>query len=375
MIITNARIFDGRRFVKEDTIIAEEGVIKSLGRGTRDKKAVDAGGLILAPGLIDIHTHGADGIHFMDIKGRADLEKISTALALTGTTSAVIAGFYSEKTKEAMEVVSEHSKNLPGASIIGLYLEGPFINPEKNGMIPREYILKGPAAVSESKYIKKHIRHLKIITVAPECKTSASIGSEMAKNGVKTAFGHSMATYEETKKAIKGGIKHATHLFNAMRGIHHREPGPVVAFLESQGTTVEIIADGNHIHPSILSFIYKVFGPERIILITDSTGMKETKDGNYYSAAIGNFIVKDGSSYGRDGRLLGSNIKLSQMCANMMKWTDAGIEEALMMATFNPASLLGLKSGKITEGAPADLILCDEKLNIQSVFIGGMKIN
>jgi len=374
MIITNARVFDGRKFIKEDTVYAENGVITDVCRGTRDKKAIDAGGLVLAPGLIDIHTHGADGVHFLDIKGRADLEKISTALALTGTTSAVIAGFYSEDTKEAMEVVSEYSKGLPGASILGLYLEGPFINPEKRGMISPGHILKGPEALNASKYLKKHIRHMRLMTVAPECKTSAAIAGEFASMGVITAFGHSMATYEETKKAISKGIRHATHLFTAMRGIHHREPGPVPAFVESQGTTVELIADGNHIHPSVLSMAFKAFGPERIILITDSTGMKETKDGSYYSASIGSFTVKDGSSYGPDGRLLGSNTKLAQMCRNMIKWAGATTEQALMMGTANPAALLGIKSGRIIKGMPADLIICDDRLKIESVYISGMRI-
>jgi N-acetylglucosamine-6-phosphate deacetylase len=159
-----------------------------------------------------------------------------------------------------------------------------------------------------------------------------------------------------------------------MEGVHHRQPGPLGALMDSATTTAEIIADGNHIHPSVLKMAYRLLGRDRLILITDSTGMGSLKNGNYHFGAIGDFTVRNGSSYFPDGRLIGTNIPLISMCANMKKWAGATFEETAQMATFNPARLLGEKLGEIRIGYPADLILTDEKFSLYGVWIGGKKI-
>lgn len=377
MIITNAKIFNGKEFIKENTVeVGTDGIISSLSFtqnfSSDSSKSVNLRGRILAPGLVDIHTHGGAGINSTELKGKSGLEKISMSFAKAGVTSALITGFFSVKgDNDHLDVIANFSKNLKGARIHGLYLEGPFINEKKRGMISYDYITDVNCE-NVLKQLKKFRGGIKIMTIAPENACAARAAEALNKTVI--AFGHSNAGYKKTLGAFKNGYTHVTHLFNAMEGLHHRETGPLGALLKESNVSIELIADGNHVHPAAVEMAYRLFGKERLVLITDSTGMDAMKDGKYYSAALGNFVVKNGSVYDGEGKLMGSNTSLLQMCRNMKKWLNLPLEDVLRMATLNPACVIKEKAGFIDKGYYGDFIVIDEDLKLFGVMIGGKKI-
>lgn len=373
MIITNARIFNGKEFIKENSIEVKNGRICRVfhNKNKRLKNCEDIKGDILSPGLIDIHTHGAGGINSLEIKNKKDIKIIKESYAKNGTTSVVLTTVYSYFKKEHLRLINKYKNIKSGARILGIYLESPFVNLNKKGMIKDEFVMK---EVDDSEFLIKDVaiccgHSLKIITIAPEVKEAKKVINYFRKQGVIIAFGHSAADYQKTKEAIKSGVKLSTHFFNAMNPLHHRNPGPAVALLENENIFLEIIADGNHIHPAVIKLIYNIAGKDRIILITDATGDKILKDGTYKNKRYGEIVVKNNGVYSTDGILIGTNLTLLQMCKNIKKWLSLKNEDVLQMVTYNPARLLNEKVGVIKRGFLADFVILDKKLNLKKVFV------
>jgi N-acetylglucosamine-6-phosphate deacetylase len=380
IFIINARVFDGEKFIGRAGIGVSGGIITEI---RADEAAVPAGykiydlkNSILSPGFIDIHTHGAGGVDSMEISSLSRARLLAGSYASTGVTSFLLACFYenNNNAREASLLLSD-----PGpasARFLGHYLEGPFINPVRRGMIPRRFMLDPGRGMGKSvKTVMEKYPRLKVMTMAPELKNSGDALKVVKKYGVTAAFGHSSAGYEQTKKAIRAGMRHATHLFNAMEVFHHRNPGPFPAIAEDKRVTAEIIADGAHVHPAAVKAAVKLLGPGRVILISDSTAMLGRKDGRYYMESSGPFTVKAGAAYLEDGTLMGSCTTLLQMAANVKKWCALKNEEVLRMVTYNPAKLIGFpKVGMIKKGFFADFNVLDDNLKLQQVFIGGRQV-
>ncbi|MFP4465456.1 MAG: N-acetylglucosamine-6-phosphate deacetylase [Candidatus Goldiibacteriota bacterium] len=375
MIIKNARVFDGVKFLREDTVEAKRGIITGIYKGAPPRiktGIIDAEGMILSPGLIDIHTHGAGGVHTLDIKSKKDIRKISMENARAGVTAVLAACFYSPETAHIIEKISQYAETGTGAFIAGVYLEGPFISSEKRGMIPAEFIVSERERADEFlKFAANKNNKIKICCIAPEHKVFSKAAVFLKEQGIIMSMGHSSADYKETLRGIKKGISCAAHLFNAMKGLHHREPGPAAAFFEEKNTFVEVIADGVHIHRSVLRIIYKLFGRGRIVLITDSPGLKEGGGKKRINAAVRAYRGKNGAYYLDDGRLMGGGASLLQAVKNMREWCGIPLQDALAMATSTPAAVSGIKAGRIKKSLPADMILLDEKLNLKKVFVRG----
>jgi N-acetylglucosamine-6-phosphate deacetylase len=372
----NTKVFDGNGFIKENCVSISEGVIKGIfyGRAPSGFKRVDLKGNILSPGFIDIHTHGAAGIHSMEALSDARLSTISKAFLRTGVTTAVLAVFYDDLFLKRVCAVKKQADG-SGSVISGLYLEGPFINPEKRGMINEKY-LRCCTRTNDGvlKDVLCSAGTLKIVTMAPELKGVMKAAALVPSKKIRVSFGHSNADYAQTKKALNGPFSHVTHLFNAMKGFHHRNPGPYPAIADSVRTTVEIIADGIHVHPAALKMAYRAIGSKRLVVITDSAPMLGYRDGKYSNKITGGFYVKDKAAYYNDGTLIGSCTTLAEMCRNMKRWTGAGNEEILRMATSNPAAVLRRPDiGIIKTGAKADLTIVDEKLFVKGVYKDGKK--
>ena len=380
ILIINARLFDGQKFIVQDSVRVSNGIIMEITGGKTAAptgyKIYDLKNRILCPGFIDIHTHGAGGVDSMEVSSLRRARQMAGAFAATGVTSFLLACFY-ENNNNAASAVSYLEKAGPSAArFLGQYLEGPFINPVKRGMIPRRFMLDPGRDMGKSvKAVLGKYSALKVMTIAPELKNSAGAMRAISKKGVIPSFGHSSAGYDETKKAIRGGMRHATHLFNAMEVFHHRNPGPFPAIAEDGRVTAEIIADGTHVHPAAIKAAVKLLGTERVILISDSTAMMGYKDGRYYLDNEGPFTVRQGAPYLEDNTLMGSCTTLLQMAINVKKWCGIRNEDVLRMVTYNPSKLLGFpRVGVIKKGFFADFNVLDDNLKLYQVFKDGRTV-
>lgn len=376
-IIINASIFDGKHFIKANQIKFEDGIITEINNSNKipdGYKIYDFNNKIISPGFIDMHTHGAGGIASMDIKSAKQAKLMAEAFVKTGVTSFLLACFFDKQ--NSLNTTYFENNNSLGARFLGLYMEGPFINTLKKGSIREAHIINTKVNIAKiMSEMDKNYGALKVMTLAPELRQAMEVSKLLTKKNVIAAFGHSMADYFETQNALHAGIHHVTHLFNAMQGIHHRKPGPFLAIAKNLSTTVEIIADGVHVHPTIIKLAVKLLGVKRVILITDSIAMLDYKAGKYFLKPSGAFEVKAGAAFRADGTLLGSCTTLLDMAKNTKKWCDLNNEEVLRMITYNPAKLLGLKQvGRIAKGYFADFNVLDEKLKLYQVFVGGKPI-
>jgi len=335
---------------------------------------IDAKNLYISPGFIDIHIHGSGGFDTMDGDINA-LEKISKTIAAYGTTSFLPTTMTMEKSHiiKALDTIkkamSTETKN--GANILGVHLEGPFINPIFKGAQNSEYIIE-----PDYEFIKNYLDIIKIITMAPEIKGSFDFMDLIKQNSSAVlSIGHSNATYEEAMEAIERGISHSTHIFNAMTPLHHRNPGVVGAVFNSE-ITCELIADKIHVHPELFRFLIKAVGENRICLITDSMRAGCMKDG-CYDLGGQSVIVKDGSARLSDGQLAGSVLTLNLAVKNFFESIDYPLNKIVNMVSINPAKVIGFENqkGSIEKGKDADIILFDKEISIKSVFIEGKKIN
>lgn len=335
-------------------------------------EVIDGDDCYLTPGFIDIHIHGAAGYDTMDASGKA-LNGISRALLKSGVTSflATTMSMPVENIKAALEVIKEVAKyGTEGARVLGCHLEGPYLNKNYKGAQAEEDIIPPDLEI-----IKDYTDIIKIVTMAPEKKSAEELIKYLKASNIVISIGHSEASYEEVMKARNLGLSHATHLFNAMVGLHHRKPG-IIGTILSTDMTCDLIADFIHIHPAVLSIVLKVKGADKIILITDQM-MAGSMDEGEYDLGGQRVIVKDGAARLENGQLAGSILTMDQAVRNINKISDLSVEEIIRMATYNPACLLGKENeiGSIKKGLRADLVLMDKELRIKKVYVGGKLMN
>ncbi len=315
----------------------------------------DIGGRRLIPGLIDIHTHGCLGVDTMD----ADFAPMCRFYAEHGTTSfmptAMTMGY--DDLLRVCEAPTEHE----GANIIGLHFEGPFISTKYKGAQNEKYLK--PASVEDFHQFKG----VKLINVAPEVEGCMDFIREVTPDCV-VSIGHTDCDYDTAIAAIENGANCLTHTFNAMPPMHHRNPGPIGAAVEKH-IYAQIIGDLLHVHSSVLLAAYKMFGKNRLILISDSLRCTGLPDGQYESGGL-DIVLKDGIARLLDGTIAGSIATLWDCVKNV---TSIGIpfDEAVDMASRNPAQMLGLNKGKIELGYDADLLIINNDMEIETVIIGG----
>ncbi|WP_243385571.1 N-acetylglucosamine-6-phosphate deacetylase [Bacillus kexueae] len=320
------------------------------------------------PGRIDVHIHGANGADVMDATHDA-LETMATSLPKEGTTS-FLATTMTQSTKAIEDAVSnvasyiKKKKNVPQADILGIHLEGPFLNPEKTGAQPSEHLLD-PSLSLFDHWQRVADGRIKLVTVAPELRGGLEFIRHLQNNGVVASIGHTNATNEEVTKAIQAGATHVTHLFNGMRGLHHRDPGTAGTALLRDELKVEVIADGIHVHPEMLNLTYQVKSSDKIILITDSMRAKCLRNGTYELGGQ-TVSVQDGEARLFDGTLAGSVLTMNDAVLNMMKYTECTLEESIVMSSVNPAKQLGLfhQIGSLKEGKDADIVILDEQNDV-----------
>jgi len=363
-LIINNQIVEEKILLFNDKIID---IVDDMIMSDSDNiEIIDAKGAYVSAGFIDLHIHGSGGADVMDATPDA-LEIVSTVLPQTGTTSflATTMTMSIQEIDKALQNIQNNAKNLTGAEILGVHLEGPFINASKHGAQDENYV-QSP----NFELIEKYINEVKMITLAPEVEGGENFVKQMKKAypHIILSIGHSNASYEEAKQSFTWGISHATHLFNAMPGYHHREPGIIGAVFESN-VTCDIIADLIHTHPTTLALTHKQKG-DKLILITDAMRAGCMQYGTYDLGGK-HVDVKDGRAVLEDGTLAGSVLKMNEAMANMMQHTEMRCEEVVNAVTKVPAQILGIKKGMLKKGYDADIVIFDENFSIITTFIDG----
>jgi len=333
-------------------------------------EVIDARGNLVAPGLVDIHIHGYLGEDASD--GSVEGLKIMAAgIAKNGVTSwcpttmtiakeEIVAAF-----DTARKVKAE--KECYGAKILGVNCEGPFINPSKKGAQPGEYILP-----PDGDFIVEHADILKLFTVAPEMDGAKECIATVYKDGrVLASMGHTGASFDEANAGIEAGVRHATHLFNAMTALKHRNPGVVGAALSDERVSCELIADMFHVNPGIYKLVAKAKG-DKLCLITDCMRAGGMEDGDYTLG--GQHVIKTGiQCLLEDGTIAGSVLKLNEAVKNLKDYTDLSLAEVFACASLNPAKAVGEadRIGSLEVGKCADIIICDDDIQVYRTFIDG----
>jgi len=365
--IINSKIITNNQILKNHALIFNNKIIDITEKIPKNIEIIDAKGAYLSAGFIDIHIHGSGGADVMDSSFQS-LDTISQTLLKTGVTSflATTMTMSSREIKNALYNVQKYKDKIRGAKILGVHLEGPFINPSKAGAQNPQYIQK-----PNFKLIKEYMDIIKLITIAPEVEKAERFIEYLKKSypDIILSLGHSNASYDQAKESFKWGISHATHLFNAMNPLHHREVGAVGAILEADSISCEIIADNIHIHPALYNLIYKLKG-DKLILITDAIRAGCMRSGEYNLGGQ-KVIVKDNKATLIDGTLAGSVLRLNEALKNLYNYSNIKLPEIVSMVTSSPAKLLGLNIGELKRGYSADITLFDKHLNILNTYIDG----
>ena len=379
LIISGPRVYTEKNILENGIVEIQDGIIKKVDSAEKNSHASEVlefpANYHLIPGFIDLHTHGANGHDVMDATPEA-LAVIAKALAAEGTT-AFLATTMTADVKEiekALSVVNDFMQspqNKIGAKILGVHLEGPFLALTKMGAQRGDKIIS-PDVDLLKKWEKISGDNIRLVTLAPEQKNSMAMIAYLKKQNIISSLGHTDATYAEACEAIEAGSSYATHLFNAMRGIHHREPGTVTAALLSDDVTAELVVDGFHLHPGIVKLVLKIKGKEKIVLVTDAMRAKCLADGCYDLGGQDVYVEK-GSARLKDGTLAGSVLKMPSAVQNMLNYTGCELIDAVKMAAENPAKLLGVfdYKGSIAVGKDADIVVLNDSLEVVLTVCAG----
>ena len=335
-------------------------------------KIIDAFGLVVSPGWIDIQINGGFGLDFTD--NPMGIWEVARQLSKYGTTSILPTIITSplETVRVAMNVLKQGPpRGWTGAQPLGLHVEGPFLNPQKKGAHNLQY-LQMPAVSKVEGWSREN--GIWLVTLAPELDGAAELIETLIARKVMVSVGHSMANYEQAMRAFEQGVSCVTHLYNAMPSLLHRDPGLPGAFLTQPNVVAGLIADGIHCHPAMLQLTWQSKGADGIALVTDAMGAMGMPPGKYL---FGDFEINVDQVSARltDGTLAGSILTADLALQNMLKWCNLRVEAVLPSLTSTPARLLNIPNkGKLTPGADADLVLLTPSGQVVKTLIGGQVV-
>ncbi len=373
-IVTGRAPSTGAEVLRPGWIEVTDGRITAISAGRPPRPTDDdLGAVTLIPGFVDMHSHGGGGSAFTE----ATPEAVDTVTALHGShgTTAMMASLVSASPEELLRQVRALAEEVRAGRILGIHLEGPWMSPCRIGA-HEPSMLRHPDPAEIDALLEAGDGAIRMVTLAPELPGGLEAVRRLVDAGVIVAVGHTEATYDETRAAIDAGASVATHLFNAMRPIHHREPGPVVALCEDPRVTVELIGDGVHVHPVNYRAASSIVGPDRLVLMTDAMAAAGMTDGPYMLGSLAVDVTDGIARVAGTDTIAGSTACMDQLFRFAVDHCGLTGDDALLTAvrqtSLNPARVLGLPHEGLVVGAAADLVALDADLNVVQV-IGGMR--
>jgi len=375
LYISNATVYTPHRVFERGAVLVDRGLIVAAGRAgdvpcRAGADEIDATGLILAPGFIDLQVNGAFGDDVTD--DPAVIWRVAGKLPRYGVTSFLPTIITSplEKIAAGRKIVTQgRPAGFHGARPLGLHVEGPFLNPQKKGAHNPAYLRLPDVAVVAEWSPETGVR---LVTLAPELPGALDVIAALSSRGVLVSEGHSMATYEQAEAGFDAGARYGTHLFNAMPALGHRDPGLPGALLTDDRATVGFIADLVHTHPSVIALVWRTLGAARLNLVTDAMAALGMPAGKH---RLGNYDVTVDATSARlaNGTLAGSILSLDQAVRNLVEITGCSLADALPTVTTTPAKAIGLdrERGRIEPGYVADMVLLSRDLRVRATIAEG----
>lgn len=373
MLMTADTLLTGRELLRPAWIEVSDDAVSALGAGPAPRPADrDLGGATITPGFVDTHLHGGGGANFSS----AEHGDTATAVAFHrrhGTTT-LVASLVTAGPEDLLRQVAALAEDVRTGLLDGIHLEGPWLSTQRCGA-HQPTLMRDPDPAEIDRVLEAGGGAIRMVTIAPERDGALAAIRQIVDAGVVAAVGHTEATYDQTRAAIDAGATVGTHLFNAMRPINTREPGPVIALLEDPRVTVELITDGVHVDPALYRHVCRSVGPDRVSLVTDSMAAAGMTDGRYRLGPLAVDVIDGVARVAGTETIAGSTATMDHQLRFAVQHGGLPRDDALMaavrQASVNPARALGFSSAELTAGADADLVVLDAELAVAGVMRKG----